>query len=158
MEAGRINSLGGQNLNNSKSLPNGLNTPITDSPHGENLSFLKDMYRLYNSHTTAVSNAAYSVTNQVTYPNNGLANQLKAVARMIAGGLKTKIYLVGMDGFDTHANQTDNNDHSIGAHNNLMRILSSSIDAFQKDLAYQKVDDRVMGMTFSEFGRRIITI
>jgi len=157
MDAWRINNLGGSNHNYFNSLPNGLNTPITDSAHGENLSFLKDMYRLYNSHTTAVSNAAYTVTKQVTYPSNYLADQLKAVARMIAGGLKTKIYLVGMYGFDTHANQTDNNDHSIGAHNDLMRILSTSIDAFQKDLAYLKVDDRVMGMTFSEFGRRIIS-
>ncbi len=158
MDTWRINNLGGNNVNNFPKLPTGLNTPITSSPHGENLSYLKDMYRLYNSHTTAVSNAAYGVTNMVKYPNdNYLADQLKAVARMIAGGLKTKIYLVGFSGFDTHANQVDNGDHTKGEHYNLMRTLSTSIDAFQKDLALLKVDDRVMGMTFSEFGRRIIS-
>ena len=157
MDSWRINSLGGNNRNYFPVLPTGLNTPITNTPHGENLAFLKDMHRLYNSHTKAVSDAAYKTTKQVTYPANYLADQLKAVARMIAGGLKTKIYLVGMYGYDTHANQVDNGDKTKGQHTDLLRILSSSIDAFQKDLAFLKVDDKVMGMTFSEFGRRIIS-
>src|SRR6267378_602471 len=44
----------------------------------------------------------------VQYPNNnGLANQLKLVAQVIAGNLGTRLFSVSMGGFDTHANQKD---------------------------------------------------
>jgi len=36
-----------------------------------------------------------------------------------------------------------------------MKDLSSAISAFQDDIELMQLDDRVLGMTFSEFGRRI---
>ena len=46
-------------------------------------------------------------------------------------------------------------DTSTGNHAKLMKDLSTSINAFQKDMELMGQDDRVLGMTFSEFGRRI---
>jgi len=63
--------------------------------------------------------------------------------------------MVSMGGFDTHSLQTNTNDTSTGSHATLMQRLSDAIKAFQDDLKGLGVEDRVMGMTFSEFGRRI---
>jgi hypothetical protein len=92
-----------------------------------------------------------------TYPTgNYLADILKAVAKIISGGLKTRLYLVSISGFDTHAQQVEA-DHNIGNHANLLSLLSSSCLAFQRDLEAMNLANRVLGMSFSEFGRRIIS-
>src|SRR6266542_2724642 len=84
----------------------------------------------------------------VKYPaNNGLANQLKLVAQVIAGNLGTRLFSVSMGGFDTHANQKDTQAR-------LLAQLDDAVDAFMQDLANMKKQDDVVIMTFSEFGRR----
>lgn len=88
------------------------------------------------------------------YKKNALASQLKVVARMISGGSKTKIYLVRLGGFDTHAKQVEDYNTSLGSHATLLYYLSSTIKAFLDDLKAQGLSERVMGVTFSEFGRR----
>jgi len=82
------------------------------------------------------------------YPRNPFGNGLHSVAAMIAGGLPTRVYYVSLGGFDTHQNQK-------GRHENLMTQLAQGVSAFWADLKAQKNDDRVMMMTFSEFGRRV---
>jgi hypothetical protein len=77
------------------------------------------------------------------------------VARLIKGGLKTRVYTVFMDGFDTHADQILTGDVTAGRHFTLLTTLSTAITAFQRDLEQLGLADRVLGMTFSEFGRRI---
>ena len=37
-----------------------------------------------------------------TYPGGGLANNLKLIARLIAGGLPTRVFYVSQGGYDTH--------------------------------------------------------
>ena len=87
-------------------------------------------------------------------PNNSLASQLKIVARLIKGGLKTKVYMVNYGGFDTHAGQTNSIDTTIGPHATLLNAVSEAVNAFQNDIKGLEIDDRVIGMTYSEFGRR----
>lgn len=85
----------------------------------------------------------------VTYPtNNGLANQLKMVAQVIAGNLGTRLFSVSMGGFDTHANEHE-------AHTKLFTQLGDALDAFMQDMAALKMQDNVTIMAFSEFGRRV---
>ncbi|HRD54493.1 MAG TPA: DUF1501 domain-containing protein, partial [Flavobacteriales bacterium] len=105
--------------------------------------------------------ASANCTHSNLYPTfsteaNRLAQALKIVSKLICGGLKTKIYWVSVGGFDTHAQQVEADDHSIGFHANLLKGLSDSIHAFQDDLGLLGLEDRVLGMTFSEFGRRIV--
>ena len=83
-----------------------------------------------------------------TYPASGLANQLKIVSQMIAGGLNTRVYYVSFTGFDTHANEQ-------GPHDRLMTELAEAVVAFYADLDKQGNTGRVLTMTFSEFGRRV---
>jgi uncharacterized protein (DUF1501 family) len=84
----------------------------------------------------------------VEYPNNNLARNLKFIAQLITAGVDARIYNLSFGGFDTHANQ-------LGTQGNLLKQLSDSISAFQKDLEEHNVDKDVVLMTFSEFGRRV---
>jgi uncharacterized protein (DUF1501 family) len=126
------------------------------SCNSSELSFVKDIVRQTNAYSSQVTNAFKKGSNLEVYPNdNSLAGQLKIVANLISGGLKTKIYVVSQGGFDTHANQVVGGDPVNGTHTELLTSLGDAIQAFQKDLIKLKVDNRVVGMTFSEFGRRI---
>lgn len=126
---------------------------------GDQLAYIREMSVKTDQYAGVIKAAAQKVTKQSDkYPaagKNPLADQLKIVARLVAGGLKTKIYLAGMSGFDTHARQTDVNDTTTGVHAKLLAKLSEAIGAFQDDLQFLQVEGRVTGMTFSEFGRRI---
>lgn len=91
---------------------------------------------------------AARVQNVATYPSSQLGNELKLVARLIGGGLPTRIYYVSQGGYDTHTNQT-------GTQQRLLGDLAESVKAFTDDLKAQGNMGRVLVMTFSEFGRRV---
>ena len=129
--------------------------PLTSAPANKELRFLRVMSEKTKIYSDIIRTAYRSSNNMATYPDNGLAHQLQIVARLIKGGLKTRVYTVTMGGFDTHKRQVNASDTSTGNHAKLMKDLSSSINAFQKDMELMQQDDRVIGMTFSEFGRRI---
>jgi len=132
--------------------------PAPDSYAGKELSFIREMSKQTQQYGTVIKNANAKVTTQSPYPTgNSLADQLKIVARLIKGGLKTKIYMVSYGGFDTHANQVVTTDTATGTHARLLGNVSSAIKAFQDDLRFLGVHNRVIGMTFSEFGRRILS-
>jgi uncharacterized protein (DUF1501 family) len=84
----------------------------------------------------------------VNYPNSALGNSLNLVSRLIAGGLPTRVYYVSQGGFDTHANQ-------LPTHDRLMGDLNGALSAFSADLKAQGNFDRVLMISFSEFGRRV---
>ncbi len=85
---------------------------------------------------------------KATYPNTPLAGRLKLAAQLIDADLGARIFYVSIDGFDTHAAQA-------GTHANLMTQVSGAMTAFYKDLAARGHGDRILMMTFSEFGRRV---
>jgi uncharacterized protein (DUF1501 family) len=130
---------------------------------GKELTYLRNIAKQADKYGEIIQAAYGKATNLVTYPtanaangnNVSLANQLKIVARLIKGGLKTRVYMVQIGGFDTHSNQTDTTDHAVGGYARLMTQLSEAITAFQRDCEAMRIHDRVLGMTFSEFGRRI---
>ena len=82
------------------------------------------------------------------YPGFGLGRSLQLVSRMIKGGLGSRVYYVSHGGFDTHTNQAN-------THTRLLGELDTALKAFVGDLKEQKNFERVMIMTFSEFGRRV---
>jgi uncharacterized protein (DUF1501 family) len=149
----------GMSISNPTSFYNLLNGVQDTAPNtlaGKELQFIREVAKQTTAYATVVKNAALKVTQQSTYPSaNPLGDQLKIVARLIKGGLKTKVYMVSYGSFDTHSLQTDSANHSIGRHADLLKIIGDAIKAFQDDLKYLNIEDRVMGITFSEFGRRI---
>lgn len=125
---------------------------------GEQLDYIELMSQKTDQYAGVIKAAALKVTQQsARYPaagKNPLADQLKIVARLIAGGLKTRVYMVNTGSFDTHAKQTET-DTTTGTHAKLLQRVSEAIGAFMDDVQFLQVQDKVMGMTFSEFGRRI---
>jgi uncharacterized protein (DUF1501 family) len=85
---------------------------------------------------------------KVPYPNTPLANRLKLAAQLIDADLGARIFYVSLDGFDTHATQ-------LPTHAALLAQLSGAMTAFYKDMAARGHQDRILAMTFSEFGRRV---
>lgn len=130
-----------------------------DTPAGHELTFLRYIAQQTQSYTSSLQKAAAKAKNISTlYPaGNALAEKLKIVARLIAGGLQTPIYLVSHGSFDSHANQTEASDTTAGTHAALLNKLSEAVVAFLDDCKLLQTDDRVAAMTFSEFGRRIIS-
>ena len=137
-------------------LVNDTYSPTGNNAIGKELLYVRTIMRQANAYNTVIKKAADLVKQQNTYPTgNPLADQLKIVAKLIKGGLKTKIYMVSIGGFDTHASQVDNSDTTKGDHATLLSRLSQAIYAFQNDLKFLGIENRVIGMTMSEFGRRV---
>ncbi len=131
-----------------------------DNFYGDELNFIRQTQQQTQQYLTTITTAAGKATNLSSlYPEageNSLADQLKIVAQLIAGGLKTRVYVVSLGGFDTHAEQVQmGTGTTTGIHANLLNQLSTAIHAFQDDLKLLDIENRVVGMTFSEFGRRI---
>jgi uncharacterized protein (DUF1501 family) len=82
------------------------------------------------------------------YPQTDLARRLWQIARMVEADLPARVYAVRLRGFDTHARQRQ-------AHDALLRQLGDALAAFQRDLKRRALDERVLTITYSEFGRRV---
>ncbi len=134
-----------------------VNNDVASGCGADQLNFLVNAIEKSNEYGDRMTEA-YDLGNNMStaYPDeNRLALQLRTVARLISGGLGTKVYVVSLGGFDTHADQTVEGDPEIGDHATLLATVSDAIYAFQDDLKQMGLADRVLGMTYSEFGRRI---
>jgi uncharacterized protein (DUF1501 family) len=135
-----------------------------DSGH----SRLQALMKLYNSYpgtapyaalldTTALSaqdgsrqlrQADATYRPAVAYPKGPFADGLKVLAEAIVQDLGLRVGYVTLGGFDTHANQQ-------ATHDTLMLTLANGLSAFYNDLAAHGKADKVVVMTWSEFGRRV---
>jgi uncharacterized protein (DUF1501 family) len=149
----------------------GAEPPILfpDSHAGDELRYLMEFEKKSNQYAQrlkdvylAGSNSS-AVTYPLTYPysapltsiQNPLSGQLKLIARLLKGGCKTRIFMCRIGGFDTHANQVERFDTTMGTHAALIFHLFGSVKAFYDDLKGLGLDHKVLSMTFTEFGRRV---
>ncbi|CAN7429641.1 DUF1501 domain-containing protein [Duganella sp. LjRoot269] len=83
---------------------------------------------------------------------NGLASQLKMVARMIASapaiGARRQVFFVSMGGFDTH-------DGLLGVHPGLLKSVADALAAFYAATVELGVSNQVTAFTASDFGRTL---
>ena len=127
---------------------------IPNSHYGEELQYIIDNDQITTLYSEAISNAFNNGSNSSSYDDSDLSNQLKTVARLISGGLESKVYLVKLNGFDTHFNQIQSANDIQGDHNELLTELNNAISSFMQDISSQGFQDDVVGLTFSEFGRK----
>ncbi len=147
----------------------GINAPyqFPDSHAGDELEYIMQFEKKSNEYASRLKEVYDAGSNSsVKYPeaypnpapesdiNNPLSGQLRLIARLLKGGIKTRIFLVRMGGFDTHGEQVDRSDSTYGLHAALLYHLSTAVKAFYDDMAELGVDDKVLSMTFTEFGRR----
>lgn len=118
--------------------------------YGDQLEFLRGVANVTYEYSGKIHEAYErgAALQCVEYQDNNFARQLSLLAKLIKGNLGTKVYMITIGGFDTHGNQPL-------AHERLMSNLSIAINNFYDDLACTQQDEKVLSMTFSEFGRRI---
>jgi uncharacterized protein (DUF1501 family) len=136
----------GENANSGGSiaaLPAGM--PMTG---GRAIDFISRTALDAQHSSDEIRGIAARVQNQATYPGSQLGGSLKMVAKLIGGGLPTRIYYVSQGGYDTHTNQ-------VASQQRLLGDLGDSMKAFVEDMKAQGNMQRVLVMTFSEFGRRV---
>lgn len=124
---------------------------LGNTPHELELAFVRQTANSAFRYANTIKDAYARGKNQVDYPtDNYLAEQMAIVARLIKGKLGTRVFMVDIGGFDTHANQLD-------YHQNLLNKIATAVKAFYDDLAEGSADlpNEVLSMTFSEFGRTI---
>ena len=157
-EHGLAINIEGQDASGFYSVLSGLGgqppTYIPDSHYGTELQYIIENDQLSNTYSEAISNAFNNGSNNVDYPDTDISNQLKTVARLISGGLESKVYLVKLKGFDTHFSQIQSQNDIIGAHNELLTVLDGAVNKFMADIQSQGFQDDIVGLTFSEFGRK----
>lgn len=122
-----------------------LLTNITES---DQLNFLSRTALDAQTSSDRILRATSAHKPGVNYPRGEFGDGLKTIAAMIRAEMPTRVYYVSLGGFDTHANQQ-------GRHDQLMTQFAQGVGAFMEDLKAQKNDERVLVMTFSEFGRRV---
>ncbi len=124
---------------------------LGNTPHELELAYVRQTANSAFRYANTIKDAYARGKNQVDYPtDNYLAEQMAIVARLIKGKLGTRVYMVEIGGFDTHANQLD-------YHQLLLNRIATAVTAFYDDLAEgsDNLPNQVLGMTFSEFGRTI---
>lgn len=142
---------------------------IADSLYGEELNWILGIEQGTDKYAQRLQTAYKSgdaFKSGVNYPkiyplaapngslNNPLSRNLEIIAKLLQGGCQTKVFLIRMGGFDTHVNQVENYDNTLGNHAALLYHVSSAMKAFQDDLKARSLDGRVLTVTLSEFGRR----
>ncbi len=128
-----------------QSLPVGNASPFLD--------FLRRSQAQSRANDQRIRALMQEPANQFAYPSHGLAKDLQRVAQLIRADTGIRVFFTelgggGIGGFDNHANQ-------LGNHCALLAQLAESIAAFTNDLQQDKLLDRVLLMTFSEFGRTV---
>ncbi|MDQ3141718.1 MAG: DUF1501 domain-containing protein [Bacteroidota bacterium] len=122
-----------------------------DCPQGQERSYLRALTNNSLRYSQSVTAAYNKTSNKVAYPTgtvSRLAEQMAIVSRLIKGRLGTRVYMVNIDGFDTHANQAS-------YHPALMSSIANSVSAFYNDLKADNAQSNVSIVTYSEFGRTI---
>ncbi len=126
-----------------------LNAPDAGAPApNPNLQFLRMVATNAVVSADRIGSAWGKAKNAASYPQDQFSQALATVARLIAANLPTRIYYVALGGFDTHANQSPTQER-------LLKQFAEGLAAFQRDLDALGLADRVLTMTFSEFGRRV---
>jgi uncharacterized protein (DUF1501 family) len=83
------------------------------------------------------------------YPSNSdLSRKLQLAATLLGAGLGTRVITIDWGSFDTHGDEVASQDPQLS-------VLSRALGAFKADLAARDLEQNVVTMVFSEFGRRI---
>ena len=120
-------------------------------PNNSGLSALEYLQRTAldaQMSTDKIKQVLRNSKNEIFYPKSQLGNSLSLIARLIAGGLPTRVYYASQGGYDTHAGQAN-------THKRLLNDFGAALSTFSDDLKRKGIFDRVAVMTFSEFGRRV---
>ncbi len=131
-------------------------TQVPGSEYGGLISHIMAIENSTNVYAERISEVFNAGSNSsAAYPDEDLGNQFKTIARLLAGGCMTKVFLANEGGFDTHAAQVESGAPHTGDHAQRIAKVFECIKAFHQDLNNLGLGDKVVTLTFSEFGRRV---
>jgi uncharacterized protein (DUF1501 family) len=145
------------NINSLYNIAAGSTGVVPNTNAGTELAYIRLVSLQSQAYTTRIQTAYNTaITTPANAPSgNSLYEQLKVVAKLINGGLQSKVYMVSTGGYDTHAGQVVGGATQTGSHADLLSKLSKAIGGFNDLIKANGLQNRVLGMTLSEFGRRI---
>jgi uncharacterized protein (DUF1501 family) len=133
------------------------NANYPDDNVGVKLRYIDLVKYQSNEYTSTVKNAYEQSELTHKYEESDFGEQFDIMTRLILGGLNTRIYMVTLGGFDTHDTQVDPLDNTKGEHAYLLKELNDKVLTFFQNLDEAGKSDDVLCMTFSEFGRTIVS-
>ena len=146
-----------RNPTNFQEIINEFDNEYPSDNKGNKLKYLQLIAKQSNIYSKIIKEKYENGKNEVPYGNSNLERQLEIVSQLISGGLKSRIYFVEFGGFDTHDTQVDSSDRTKGNHAVLLKELNDAVATFTKNLDASGYSDNVLTMTFSEFGRTIVS-
>jgi uncharacterized protein (DUF1501 family) len=114
---------------------------------GDAAAFMSRQAAMTYRAAESLRQSAAKYKSSVEYPGD-LGAELRRAAQVITADLGVRLLFVSQGGHDSHSGQNATQPKLLGE-------LAESLAAFQKDLENHGAADRVMVMTFSEFGRRL---
>ncbi|MEY3646173.1 MAG: hypothetical protein RL127_881 [Bacteroidota bacterium] len=145
------------NPENIKEILNEFDNKYPNTYAGEKLNYIQTIAKQSNLYSSVVRDAYIKGNHSHKFPDGDLGGQFYQLSRLIRGGLNTRIYHAITGGFDTHDSQVNQDDHAQGVHARLLKNINDCIIALMKTLDETGDSDRIMLVTFSEFGRRIVS-
>lgn len=132
---------------------NAFQRMIANTPHVLEQGFKDVLNSASTNNILAASALEQAVTTQIIYPeNNGLAEQLKMVAKLASVqqqlAQNRQVFYVGFGGWDTHDNQATD-------HPRLLTALSEALNAFQANIEELGLGEQITTFTMSDFGRTL---
>lgn len=121
---------------------------LPDTIYGDEMRFMRTLANNSFRYAEAIKTSYDDSSNKIEFSSESLGRSLSIVSRLIKGNLGSKIFLVSLNGFDTHANQLED-------HATLLSELSNAVADFYADLKADSRSEEVLIATFSEFGRRV---
>ena len=152
-----LTSFQARNPTNFLEIINEFDNEYPSDNKGNKLKFVQQIAKQSNVYSKIIKDKYENGKNTVSYGNSNLERQLEIVSQLISGGLKSRIYFVEFGGFDTHDTQVDLSDRTKGQHAVLLKRLNDAVITFIKNLDASGHSENVLTMTFSEFGRTIVS-
>jgi uncharacterized protein (DUF1501 family) len=120
--------------------------PPVAGTHGDPLL---DQIKLRMANTQDLANRLNKLSSKLPTTTPGsLEERLGTIKALLEAVPHFRVFYTTLGGFDTHVAQQF-------THEDLLRTVSSAVRRFVMDLRTSKLDDRVIVLIFSEFGRRL---
>lgn len=117
----------------------GIDDP-TDTPA---MAAVRRSYR-----ATRTTDAAFASITEPRSQTNALAGRLAMVSAAIMARVPTRVYMVHLGGFDTHADER-------GTQQGLLQTFDEALTPFLQQMAGDPCGRNVVVLAYSEFGRRV---
>ena len=128
---------------------------LSDGRYDDEMDFLRTQMELTVKYNQAVTDR-YDM-GPVVEDTGGMSKDFASIVRLLKAGSKTKMFIIDQPGYDTHGGQVIEGDATLGVHADLLGELSDNIGKFMDDLKTHGLQDRVVGLVSTEFGRRIMS-